>query len=228
MPTLVPNDHTILDLLRRQGRMTVADFEETLGVTATAVRQRLNRLLSRGYIERHKDATASGRGRPSHWYRLTKQGSRRTGSNFADLAMALWGEVRSIDNVEIKRGLLQRISQRLAGMYRAEVQATDISERAGQVASLFQARRIPFDVEHDSDGLPILTAHACPYPELAEQDRSICAMERMLFSELMDRNMTLDQCRLNGDSCCTFQLQETATGTSESTGAESTKSVSDG
>ena len=27
--------------------------------------------------------------------------------------------------------------------------------------------------------------HACPYPNLAESDRNVCAMEKMLFSELV-------------------------------------------
>jgi predicted ArsR family transcriptional regulator len=52
----------------------------------------------------------------------------------------------------------------------------------------------------------MLTAHACPDPELAEQDRGICILEKMLFSELVGQNLDLTQCRLDGGSCCQFQL----------------------
>ena len=38
-----------------------------------------------------------------------------------------------------------------------------------------------------SEQHPTLTAHACPYPKLAEQDRAICKMEEMLFTELLGR-----------------------------------------
>ena len=48
MQALIPSDIAILDLLRKRDGMTVADFEAALGVTATAVRQRLNRLLAQG------------------------------------------------------------------------------------------------------------------------------------------------------------------------------------
>ena len=37
----------------------------------------------------------------------------------------------------------------------------------------------------------MLTAHACPYPELAEEDRTICSLEKMLFSELLRQDVDL-------------------------------------
>ena len=55
MTEFVPSDQAVLDLLRRNGRMTVSDFQAEMGVTATAVRQRLNRLMGAGYIERKVD-----------------------------------------------------------------------------------------------------------------------------------------------------------------------------
>ena len=77
------------------------------------------------------------------------------------------------------------------------------------LASLFGERGIPFEVEQTSaqDGsLPVLTALACPYPDLAEADRGVCSMERMLISELIGENMRLGSCRLDGASCCTFEV----------------------
>jgi hypothetical protein len=53
--------------------------------------------------------------------------------------------------------------------------------------------------------LPVLTALACPYPELAEQDRGICALENMVLTELIGERVKLTDCRLDGESCCRFQ-----------------------
>jgi predicted ArsR family transcriptional regulator len=55
---------------------------------------------------------------------------------------------------------------------------------------------------------PTLTALACPYPELAERDRSVCAMERMLFADLLGRDVKLAGCRLDGAACCTFEVPD--------------------
>ena len=80
-----------------------------------------------------------------------------------------------------------------------------MAEKMESVAGLFGDRDVPFDVDTSGD-LPVLTALACPYPELAEQDRSICALERMLFSEILGENIRLTNCRLDGVNCCTFEL----------------------
>jgi DeoR family suf operon transcriptional repressor len=200
---LVPSDVAILDLLRKQDSMTVSQLAISMDVTATAVRQRLNRLMAQGFLDRR--ATKAGRGRPSHRYVLTSKGRRQTGANFADLAMALWEEIRSIQEPDVRRGLLNRISHRLASMYSDSVEGNTLEQRMAMVAELFADRRIPFSVEIESE-LPVLTAHACPYPELAEQDRSICAMEKMLFAELVGEDLRLSKCRLDGEDCCSFEV----------------------
>jgi predicted ArsR family transcriptional regulator len=141
---------------------------------------------------------------------LTEKGRRRAGANFADLAVALWQEIRAVKDAEIRRGLLQRISRRLAEMYAEQVTGQGVEQRLENLAQVFRDRRIPFEVETTSE-LPVLNALACPYPELAEQDRSICAMERMLFSELVGDNLKLTNCRLDGGSCCTFEPAAAAT-----------------
>jgi predicted ArsR family transcriptional regulator len=66
-------------------------------------------------------------------------------------------------------------------------------------------RDVLFDAAPSGE-LPVLTAMACPYPHLAEQDRSICAMERLLFSEVVGQPLRLAECRLDGANCCTFEL----------------------
>jgi predicted ArsR family transcriptional regulator len=65
---------------------------------------------------------------------------------------------------------------------------------------------VPFEVEETGDG-PVLKAKACPYPRLAENDRTICTMEAMLFSELLGQLVGLKTCRLDGDCDCQFQAK---------------------
>lgn len=207
------SDIALLDLLRKQGPRGVAQLATAMGVTATAIRQRLTRLLARGDLERSTEQT--GRGRPVHRYALTEKGRRRAGANFADLAIALWQEIREIKDAEVRRGLLARISKRLASLYAGEVCGSTLEERMESLAGIFRERQIPFEVERTRE-LPVLNAGACPYPSLAEQDRSVCSMERMLFSELTGENLRLSSCRLDGHNCCTFEPISDAAGASPS------------
>ena len=205
---IMDSDVTILDVLRKQGVLTVAQLSDALSVTGTAVRQRLTRLLSEGYIDR--TAVRPDRGRPYHQYCLTTKGRRRSGQNFADLAIALWDEIRSIQDVEVRKGLMQRISRRLAEMYNDEVQGADVGERLVALSELFADRRLPIRID-DSGDLPVLSVEACPYPEIADHDRSICSMEKMLFSEMLGESVRLTECRLDGACNCTFEVISSAT-----------------
>lgn len=193
-----------MDLLRRSGGMGVQDLTAAMKVTATAVRQRLNRLMAAGLVRRSTKGT--GRGRPSHQYELTERGLQQTGSNFADLALALWQELRSIPQADVRRGLLQRLSHRLAREYAVELRGETAEQRMQCLAELLESRDLPFDVQQGVGQLPVLRALGCPYTGLAEQDRSVCSMERLLFSELVGQNLQLTDCRLDGGSCCTFEL----------------------
>lgn len=202
MTEIVSSDTGLLDLLRKVSPQTVTQLAGTMNVTATAVRQRLTRLMAEGLVDR--TSRSVGRGRPVHEYRLTVAGKRKSGANFADLAVALWQEIRSISDPEVRRGLLQRISRRLAKQYADQVTGSTLEEKMESLAEFFNQKQIPFEVSQSAEGLPVLNATACPYPELAEQDRGICGMERLLFEEVLGEDLRLSSCRLDGDQCCEF------------------------
>ena len=44
-------DVTVLDLLRKSGGMRVSELSQAMSVTATAVRQRLTRLMAQGWSD---------------------------------------------------------------------------------------------------------------------------------------------------------------------------------
>jgi predicted ArsR family transcriptional regulator len=223
----VSSDGILLDLLRGNAGMTIHEMADGLGVTATAVRQRLTRLMAQGLVGRRTvrgENGRVGRGRPNHVYELTDQGRRAGGSNFSDLAMVLWEELRAIPDPAVRRGLIARVSHKMADRYAAEADVAVVGdaleeaspleeqslrerplrERMERLSEDYRRRAIPFTVEQRGE-MPVLNAHACPYPDLAEQDHSICAMERMLFSEIVGEPLKLSKCRVAGDQCCSFE-----------------------
>jgi predicted ArsR family transcriptional regulator len=199
------SDERLLELMRSRGAVSIAEAIEAGGVTATAVRQRLTRLMGNGLVERSTEKR--GRGRPVHRYKLTEKARRQSGNNYADLSMALWQEIRNLKDAEIRRGLLQRVADSMSEMYRDEVVGTTAESRMNSLKELMADRRIPVEVESKPNLLPVLTVVDCPYPELAAHDRSICAMERMMFADLLQTSVSLTQCRLDGHNCCQFETK---------------------
>lgn len=206
------SDAAVIDLLRMRDALEIGDLATSLGVTATAVRQRLDRLMRSGLVER--TTVSKPRGRPSHAYSLTAAGRRIGGDNFRDLALVLWREIRGIRDPQVRAGLIGRIGAALAATYRERVAGSSPAERLQSVASLLQQRDICCAVDRPdaSGGLPVLTSHACPYPDLAEEDRGICAAERVMLQELVGANVRLADCRLDGGSICRFVAGERSGG----------------
>jgi predicted ArsR family transcriptional regulator len=178
-----------------------------LKVTATAVRNRLTRLVGSGMVERR--AEHGGRGRPKHTYQASVEAHRRLGQNYADLAVVLWDEMmRTVEDRKLRRLLFGRITHRLAELYRAQVKGDAWEGRMVQLGSILLDRGIEAEVTHRADGLlPVLKQHSCPYYELAESDRAVCAMERKMFEKVLGRGLRLSQCRLDGHRSCDFEAK---------------------
>jgi predicted ArsR family transcriptional regulator len=187
--------------------MTVAEMAKQMAVTGTAVRNRLARLLATGLVER--TAENVGRGRPRHRYQASLEAHRRLGQNYADLAVALWEEMMSsVADRKLRRLLFSRITDRLAEVYRARVTGEEWEGRLVQLSNVLHDRGIETEVARDETGPEMfLRQHSCPYYELAETDRAICALERKMFEKVLGRGLRLSQCRLDGDRSCDFQAK---------------------
>lgn len=211
-----PNsDADLLDLLRIAGPLRILEMAEAMEVTPTAVRQRLARLTTQGLVQRA--TVRAGRGRPHHEYWLTEKGVQATGSNFTDLAVALWRELRALDNPQLRQVLLRRVAAALAAGYLPQIRGRTPAERMRCLQQLLTERRIPVSVEEQNHHAA-LTAHACPYPRLAEQDRAVCAMERLLYSELVGCEVELTHCRLDDRGACRFEARVPPSPTSPDAG----------
>jgi predicted ArsR family transcriptional regulator len=82
-------------------------------------------------------------------------------------------------------------------------------EKIEALVHFFEQRRIPYRVERHGK-LPVLTALTCPYPDLADEQRTICSMERNMFEEIFGGEVVQHACRLDGGSCCSFELNGAA------------------
>ncbi|MFM8290363.1 MAG: helix-turn-helix transcriptional regulator [Planctomycetia bacterium] len=195
-------DAAVIELLRVESALEIGDLAAALGVTPTAIRQRLERLMKAGLVERA--AVSRPRGRPAHAYSLTAEGRHSGGDNFRDLALVLWREIRGVRDPAVRQGLLSRIGTAMASLYRREVSGDDPAGRLRSLAGVMRQKGVSCDVAGGDGDLAVLTSYSCPYPELAEQDRSICAAERLMLQDLVGTSVALSECRLDGGTCCRF------------------------
>jgi predicted ArsR family transcriptional regulator len=197
------SDGQFLNALHRIGPRTVQGICDAVGVTATAVRQRLVRLQGSGFVAR--ELIRSGRGRPHYVYRVTDKGLRQLGDNYGDLALILWREIRRIGDPQIRESITNRVRDALVNRL-GRFGEGGLSERTKQLSEALLGRG--YDVELESAReLPILRENNCPYQELAEEDRGICGLEREVFEQSLGADVRLTQCCLDGHHCCEFEVR---------------------
>ncbi len=212
------SDSELLQVLRDGQPHTIDDLKVNLGVTATAVRQRLERLLLGGLVEREK--VISGRGRPVFRYLLTIDGHRTAGADASEFAEAMWREVMALRDSPIRKRLVTAIARRLGKCYAVKLanltgdivpngEPAGLEQRMRSLSALLSDHQIPSDVHvvgSRASRLPVLDICACPYPTLRDnpEDRSLCKMEEQMLSEALGSPVHLTSCRLDGDHCCQF------------------------
>ena len=201
------SDRPLLDLIRRRGPMTIAEMAAAVKVTPTAIRNRLTRLVGTGLVERR--AEHGGRGRPRHTYQASLEAHRKLGQNYAELAVVLWEELmQAVEDRKLRRVLFGRVTERLAELYRAQMTGEGWEGRLVQLGSILHDRGIEAEVAAGAGDAPaFLRQHSCPYFDLAETDRSVCAMERKMFEKVLGRGLRLSQCRLDGHRSCDFEAK---------------------
>ena len=205
-------DRELLAHLRGGEAAGVGELTERLGVTATAVRQRVDRLLEMGLIEREK--VIAGRGRPTYRYQLTVLGHRRAGANPGELADAMWQEILLIEDAKVRGKLLSGIAARLGREFADQVSGEEcdsVEARMQKLSAMFADRQIATEVT-SAGALPVLDFETCPYPSLTDRsdDRAMCRLEEKMISEALGQPVHLSSCRLDGDDCCQFSAVDTS------------------
>ena len=200
-------DKTLLDLIRRHGPLTILQIVAHLGVTPTAVRNRLTRLVGSGMVERTTEP--GGRGRPKHAYAASVAAHKSLGQSYTDLALVLWDEMMStVEDRKLRRAIFSRITERLAALYRSQMTGDEWEGRLVQLGAILHDRGIETEVTTgDGSAPPVLKQHSCPYYALAELDRAVCSMERKMFEKVLGRGLRLSQCRLDGHRSCDFEAK---------------------
>jgi len=197
------SERQFLEQLQRLGAGTIQEIGDSIGVTATAVRQRLTRLQELGHVVRELEKV--GRGRPHHRYRVSEKGMRQLGDNYSDLALILWREIRSINDSNVRDHLREKVRDALVARFGSVEAMPQVWDRITHLKAELEDRG--YSVEVDLNGaLPILRENNCPFHELAETDRAICELEQDVFERVLGVPVRLTKCCQDEHTCCEFEV----------------------
>ena len=207
--SLDARDREILEHLHKMGGADVQELCELLGVTRTAIRQRISRLESLGTINACQQS--SGRGRPRNIYQVTTEGLHSLGEDYRELAVVLWETIAELDDHVVRERLIAQVRDRLASRFRQRLaESRSVGDRVDQLVDEMKSNGFNIESDH-SELLPILRETNCPFPMLADIDESICQVEREVLEQVLGAPVEFrNRCR-DGHHCCEFEVQVGAT-----------------
>jgi len=142
----------ILQHLQRDGRATVKELGQLLGLTSTGIRQHLTVLERDGLVLAREER--GGVGRPTLVYSLTDKAESLFPRSYDDLASSLLEELRASEGRERVYQILHRVAGRMADAYWERVQGKDTAERVKETAAIMQEQGCLVDwAERDGEFL---------------------------------------------------------------------------
>jgi predicted ArsR family transcriptional regulator len=195
----------VLKAIQMRGQASIKEVAADLGVTASAVRLHLAQLQANGVIRTEK--VREGVGRPYHVYSVTPEAHNLFCKDYGDLAKLLLAEVAETQGPEALQGVLQRVSDRLAEIYRTQVSGQELADRVRAWASLLDERGVLVKIEKTDAGY-VLEEYGCPYHNLAVENRAVCEMERQVMARLLESGVKLTRCVLDGHHGCRFRVSD--------------------
>jgi predicted ArsR family transcriptional regulator len=199
-----PTRREILDYLRRNGKGSVRELGELLGLTSTGIRQHLTILERDGLIEGREER---GRvGRPALVYSLTALGDALYPKKYAVLASLLLEEVRSTSGDDGLQELLRRVAARKAEPYLGRVSGMDLRARVSEVAAIIEAEGCLVSTSF-GDGAFVIQRLTCPYPDVARAHKDLCYLDSQFIGRLLETPAKLQNCIIRGDSSCVYRIE---------------------
>ncbi len=194
----------ILDYLRRHSRATVKDLGALLGLTSTGIRQHLTVLERDGLIEAHEERGHVGR--PALVYQLTEQGDALYPKKYDQLANVLLNEMREVSGPQGAQTLLRRVAARFAEPYKDRMSGKPLAERVRETTEVIRDRGSLADFVHDGEDWLIMQ-HTCPFPNVAKENSSVCALEVAFVRQLVGADARLSSSMVRGDASCTYRIR---------------------
>src|SRR3972149_6479607 len=174
----------ILEYLQRQGRATVKELGNLLGLTSTGIRQHLTVLERDGLVDAREER---GRvGRPTLVYSLPEK------------ADALFPKTHD---------LLHKVAERMAAPYVERIEGRPLPERVRETARIMEEQGCLVDVREADDGEYYIDEFTCPFPKVAQQDRPVSPLHVDFVRVLPGGDPRLTQSLLRGERACCYRVR---------------------
>ncbi|MCB0204340.1 MAG: ArsR family transcriptional regulator [Anaerolineae bacterium] len=199
-----PTRLRILEILKEQGDLTVAELARQLGMAPVSVRHHLDVLQGEQLICSPRVRRRGTVGRPRQVYTLTEAANAYFPRNHGMLASRLLEELKAILPPAQLQAVFERLADGLAADARPLQQDATPKQRVERAVEFLDDRGYLARYEFVDDHYVIYTLN-CPYQGIAEQHRELCAMDKRLLERLLGSAAVVINRMSEGGCRCAYQ-----------------------
>ena len=183
--------------------LTIGELSDELGITRTAVQQHIVGLERDGLVAAVESRSTGGR--PSRSYGLTDRGYEQFPRSYDLLAQGLLATAAETLGEEEVEQLLSVMAERIAADVGEPRAAAGSRERLDAVVGVMNELGYDATSLTQADGI---SAANCVYHRVARQTRAVCRFDVKLLSLLLGQPVAHTGCMLDGQSRCTFAVEQ--------------------
>jgi predicted ArsR family transcriptional regulator len=205
-PTKKSTKDKILELLKKDGFMSVNDLTNRLSITHMAVRKHLSQLEKDALIQASELKQPVGR--PLQIYSLTEKGERLFAKNYEGITLEFLRYLQELHGQESIDMLFHKREERLTKELSTKLTPFSGAERVKELISIQNKKGYMADLIQTSPDTFELIEHNCPILAVAQVYTVACTCEtKMLQNVLQTDDITRKSCKTDGSHHCTFFIE---------------------
>ncbi len=196
----------ILELLNRQGSLTLEAIARAAKHTPMAMRYHLAQMIAEGLLVTTHAEPRALVGRPQLLYTLADDAHEQLPKQYGWLAEQLLTEIERTCGAKETRALLRHIGRQSAVSAPPLRRGARIESRLSHVVDLLIARGFVAQWSKNDLGWQ-LDVRNCPYRQVARQHAAVCEIDLAFIGELLAAPMKMTHCIGKGDAGCQFLIK---------------------
>ncbi|RTR36300.1 transcriptional regulator [Robertmurraya yapensis] len=206
MAAKITTKERILDLLKRQGSVTVNELTDHLSISHMAVRKHLDSLQKDNIISSKEIKQPIGR--PLQMYLLTDTGDNLFPKNYEGLTLEFLEDMKELYGEDSIQKLFQKREERLTTEYTKRLAKKTNKEKIHEIANIQNEKGYMADVTEIDAQTFELIEYNCPIMAVANEFKTACQCETNLFKNVLGtKDVRRVSCKTDGNDHCKFLIQ---------------------
>jgi predicted ArsR family transcriptional regulator len=195
----------ILEIMKEQGDVTVAELARKLDMAPVSVRHHLDVLQGEDLISAPRVRRRGTVGRPMQVYALTEAANAHFPRNHESLAVRMLDEIKRLLTADQVQGILDRMAENEASEAPPIPDDASLEQRVALTAEFLNQRGYLARYERHGDAFILYTLN-CPYSGVSEQHRELCTMDLRLITSLLGIPPVPVNRLAEGDCRCAYRV----------------------